>query len=651
MASLPPAAWAGIAAAALVLAVLTVIVLLPTLVRGRVEAALERRLGMVARIETITLRPGRASMRDLVLSGRHGGVRFTVDRAEARGSLLGLARRAADSLHGATVDGARVWIDLTDPGAEESLRELREALAGGARAPGGGPRGRGGLSRILADDFTFSIDEGSAGWRAGDGEHMGLEHFTATVEPAGPGQYASTGRGELDSGGTIGWDLGLWPAESRVEGSLAFDSLSLVLVAPVLPRVPWHRPEEGTLDGRVSIRNEGGGVFRIDGSADLRGAAVASEGIAPDPVEIRELRVAGAGTWMPERRRLEVERATVSHDGVEVVLAGTVEGTEERVLVDLRAELPATLCADALAVIPHGLLAELADFRLAGTLAVVAEVRVDSERPGDTELAIATSDACEFLEAPAAVGVERFRSLFVHHVEEGEGRTFTMVTGPGSERWTPLGDISPFLVHAVLAHEDPAFFRHRGFAPWAIRDALARNLEEGRFAWGASTITMQLARNLYLQRTKTLARKVREVVLAWWLERSLTKGEMMELYLNVIEFGPAVYGIGQATEHYFGVAPSRLTPAQAAFFAVILPAPRSYHQQVETGGLGPSTAAQMRALLARMHGRGQIDDDAFAHGLAELETLTFGPRLAADEPTYLGAAAPLPVPTAPLPER
>jgi len=174
-----------------------------------------------------------------------------------------------------------------------------------------------------------------------------------------------------------------------------------------------------------------------------------------------------------------------------------------------------------------------------------------------------------------------------------------------------------------VSHEDAAFFRHAGFAPWAIRDALVRDLRAGRFLVGASTISMQLAKNLFLRREKTLARKAQEVILTWWLEVARTKQEILELYLNLIEYGPSIYGIRAAANHYFGGEPAELSAAEAAFLATSLPDPKRFHAMYVSGELTHSTAARMRHLLEHMAERGRIDELALADGLAEIDDFHF----------------------------
>jgi len=175
----------------------------------------------------------------------------------------------------------------------------------------------------------------------------------------------------------------------------------------------------------------------------------------------------------------------------------------------------------------------------------------------------------------------------------------------------------------VISHEDGGFYEHGGFAPWAIRDALVRNLQEGRYVVGASTISMQLAKNLYLQRDKTLSRKAQEVILTWWLENALTKEEILELYLNVIEYGPGVYGLRNAAAYYFDRPPSELSPAESAYLACMLPSPKRYHVSYERNQLTRSMKGRSRRLLEHMAKRERIGPEALAYGLSELEDFHF----------------------------
>ena len=140
--------------------------------------------------------------------------------------------------------------------------------------------------------------------------------------------------------------------------------------------------------------------------------------------------------------------------------------------------------------------------------------------------------------------------------------------------WVPLARISRHLIHAVITAEDARFFGHEGVDWEAIRESAERNLERGRFSRGGSTITQQLAKNLYFTTDKSLIRKLRELIVTWWLEADLRKTRILELYLNLIEWGDGVYGCEAAARRYYGRSAANLDEATAAGLAAMIPNPR-----------------------------------------------------------------------------
>jgi len=143
-------------------------------------------------------------------------------------------------------------------------------------------------------------------------------------------------------------------------------------------------------------------------------------------------------------------------------------------------------------------------------------------------------------------------------------------------RWVPLRSISPYLMKAVLIAEDDKFWSHHGFDTEAIQKALEKNLEAGRFKLGGSTISQQLTKNLYLTPSKNPVRKLKEAIITWRIERTLSKRRILELYLNVVEWGEGIFGAETAALRYFGKPASLLTAQEAAKLVVILPNPRKY---------------------------------------------------------------------------
>ncbi len=169
-------------------------------------------------------------------------------------------------------------------------------------------------------------------------------------------------------------------------------------------------------------------------------------------------------------------------------------------------------------------------------------------------------------------------------------------------RWVPSGAISSDLKKAVLVSEDLSFFSHQGFDTYEIRIA-AREAVQGKRVRGASTITQQLAKNLWLSPSRSPTRKVREVILTRQLERHLSKRRILEIYLNVVEFGPGVYGAEAAARRYFGVSASDLDPEQSARLAAGLPRPASWHPGVSSRGYERS----VRRIMALMEQSGWLD--------------------------------------------
>jgi hypothetical protein len=472
-----------------------------------------------------------------------------------------------------------------------------------------------------------------------------LEGLEVVIRGRGDGVFHSSGGGRAAEQGRLDWEMTLRPREAKAEGTLRLHRLPLALAAPLLPGLPWHEPERADLDGELEVRAESPSRMAVRGRVSVTGAALGSARIAPEPVRDISFTVEGQGVWIPQQRRLRLESGSVRSGGARLELDGTFEWSGGHYLTAATVALPPTHCNEAVSALPADLLGETAEFSWQGELAGKIVVHVDSRNLDDTKLEIRLADGCQFQRVARVADLERFRGVFVHQVREPDDSVFEMSTGPGSGNWQPVRSISPFLVHAVLAHEDASFFRHQGFAPWAIEEALERNLKAGRYVVGASTITMQLAKNLFLRREKTLARKVQEVLLTWWLERGLGKRDILELYLNVIEYGPGVYGIRNAAWHYFGRTPAELSAAEGAYLATILPNPKRHADEFEKGTLRASTAAKMRRLLRHMAAKNRIDEEALAFAMSEVESFRFrGPDGAAAEPREApGEAGPLPM--------
>lgn len=174
---------------------------------------------------------------------------------------------------------------------------------------------------------------------------------------------------------------------------------------------------------------------------------------------------------------------------------------------------------------------------------------------------------------PVAQLADRKASLSIE-VQDSKGKLHPFVVGPENRYWVPAERIPAEMEWAVVVAEDANFYEHKGIDVKAIKNAIKYDLEKKRFARGASTITQQTAKNLFLSRKKTITRKLEEIYLATRMEQELTKGRILELYLNIVELGPMVYGVGHGARYYFEIPAESLSPRQAAFLAAMLPGPQ-----------------------------------------------------------------------------
>jgi len=164
--------------------------------------------------------------------------------------------------------------------------------------------------------------------------------------------------------------------------------------------------------------------------------------------------------------------------------------------------------------------------------------------------------------------------------------------------WVPYERISAHLKRAVVAAEDAKFLSHEGFDWEAIHKAMLKNERRGRVVAGASTISQQLAKNLFLSSQRSWARKAQEAAITWMMEQTMSKRRILELYLNFAEWGDGVFGAEAAARHHFGSSAAQISAEQAAWLAAVLPSPRRY----DRGRTTPYIAERSETILARMGG-------------------------------------------------
>lgn len=227
---------------------------------------------------------------------------------------------------------------------------------------------------------------------------------------------------------------------------------------------------------------------------------------------------------------------------------------------------------------PIGLFESLEGIKVKGTLKYDLNFYLNSKFPDKVVFNSSLTGSDDFnIEKFGKVDFQKINSVFTYTPYEKGKPVRPIVVGSSNPNYTPLEQISPNIRNALMTSEDPSFYSHKGFVEESIRQSIATNFKAKSFKRGGSTISMQLVKNVYLNRQKTIARKIEEILIVWLIENEhlTTKARMYEVYLNIIEWGRNVYGIGEASRYYFGKSPSELTLGESIYLAHIVPKPKS----------------------------------------------------------------------------
>ncbi|KQB99172.1 transglycosylase domain-containing protein [Pedobacter sp. Hv1] len=226
---------------------------------------------------------------------------------------------------------------------------------------------------------------------------------------------------------------------------------------------------------------------------------------------------------------------------------------------------------------PLGLFESLEGMQVSGKLKYNLDFYLDTSMPDSVRFNSTLTPTNFKILKWGKTDLQKINSPFVYTPYEYGKPMRDIMIGPSNPNFTRLEDISFNFRNALLTSEDPSFFRHKGFVEESIRKSIAVNFKEKRFKRGGSTISMQLVKNVFLSRQKTLARKAEEILIVWLIENNklISKQRMLEVYFNIIEMGPNVYGIGEASHYYFSKSPSELSVGEGIFLANIVPKPKA----------------------------------------------------------------------------
>jgi len=580
--------------------------------RDRIRVALRARLGEVTLGDTVRIDPLlRIAFGPLSIGGGHPGDPpvIRIERVKVRPRLLpllaGRAEPASIRLLGVRVETGPGGRALEELWARLRRRPARRPAPAPERT--GGEEGEGALPTLVVRDLVVAVPLAGEAVELGPlqaglsgGRERGADRWELQLGLPGGG------RGSLD----LRRDAAGWHAEARLAG-LGPEALPAGL-----------RPGPARIErGQLSIELFGDAspdLTRAQGRVRIQtgGLEISGERISGQPLGPLDAVLESRMTWEAESRRLALrEGRLVLLGALPLALSGEARlgpglpfslslEVEDASYPRLVAALPAALAPPPDAPHPEGSFdAQLA---LAGPLLAPGAWAVEA-RLGLARLREAARRA-----PPVAL-----REPFVYRPEVERGPAPEILVGPANPGFVPLAELPTHVIRAVTAAEDAGFFAHDGFDFEEIRNALAQGTQAGRVVRGGSTITQQLAKNLYLSREKTLARKITEAAVTVALEATVPKQRLLEIYLNVAEWGPGVWGIGPAARHWFGKDARALTPREAAFLASVIPNPVRYHVMWEQGATTEAWDQRVDELLLKLEEQGVLSDDQLVAAMRE----------------------------------
>ena len=284
--------------------------------------------------------------------------------------------------------------------------------------------------------------------------------------------------------------------------------------------------------------------------------------------------------------------------------------TEKDTIYTLKIGVPKMKAQDFVNSLPTGLFAHFEGMQVQGAFDYQLDFEFNKNNPEalifESKLNKENLKILKYGEAD----LSKLNGEFVYNAIENGRKQRSVLVGAGNPYFTPLEEISPYLQKAVLTFEDPQFYNHSGFSTDAFKQSIAKNIKTKKFTRGASTISMQLVKNVFLTREKTLSRKLEEILLVYLLEnnRLVPKARMLEVYLNVIEWGPNVYGIGESAQFYFEKTPRELTLNESLFLASIVPSPKKFMWLFDKeGNQKPYAVSKQKMYKNIMLSRGLIE--------------------------------------------
>lgn len=278
--------------------------------------------------------------------------------------------------------------------------------------------------------------------------------------------------------------------------------------------------------------------------------------------------------------------------------------------------------------LPQGLFTNLNGIKVNGTFSYSLQVDIPLATPDSLTITPNLRSKGFYVLSYGNTNLAMLADTFTHRAYIDNVFVRDIKVNPKSEVYASLDQISPYLQWAVITSEDGGFYNHRGFSLEGITYAMACNIREKRFVRGGSTISQQLVKNIFLNQNKNIGRKAEEILITWIIENTgiATKERILEVYLNIIEWGPNVFGIREACQYYFGKSPISLTLPEALFLAFIIPRPTKFHYLFDAEGKPKQFVTESFLFVAnKMLTRGNITQKDYDNLVTNPQVTLTGP--------------------------
>jgi len=264
-------------------------------------------------------------------------------------------------------------------------------------------------------------------------------------------------------------------------------------------------------------------------------------------------------------------------NGLKINLFGSFSNDGSKVY-EAHIKIPTIAAQKFIEALPVGLFSNFEGMKASGTLGYSLKFKFNPLRSNELVFEPnVTTNQLKIISYGKA-NLSKMNNDFSYQAIENNVKQRAVLIGADNQDFTPIGNVSKLLENSVLTSEDPSFYQHAGFIQDAFKQSILKNFKENKFARGGSTISMQLVKNVFLTREKTISRKMEEIMLVYILEkkRIVPKSRMLEVYFNIIEWGPNVYGIAEVSRFYFQKTPSELNLKESLFLASIVPRPKKF---------------------------------------------------------------------------